>query len=86
LNKDPGLDELSEAETEAADEAFKEYDGLGCKEAAAHAHQLYKEWENPGGTSYPIAIANILSAGGQTGHEYIDEVNLHCRLNELVGR
>lgn len=68
LKVDPGDDELSIAETALIDEVFSEHGRKGRWELVKFTHDL-PEWQDPGGSSIPIAYRDILIAAHKTEAE-----------------
>jgi hypothetical protein len=79
LYSDPGDDELSTAEEELIDEVFDEHGGKNRWDLVRYTHDL-PEWQDPGGSSIPIAYRDILKAAGKT------EAEIVAALHEAEGR
>jgi hypothetical protein len=70
LHSDPGDGELSTAEEELIDEVFDEHGGKNRWDLVRYTHDL-PEWQDPGGSSIPIAYRDILKAAGKTEAEIV---------------
>ncbi|MGA2740144.1 MAG: Panacea domain-containing protein, partial [Bryobacteraceae bacterium] len=68
LQKDPGDDELSNAEEALIDEIFDEHGHKSRWELVRLTHDL-PEWQDPCGGSIPIAYRDILRAANKTEAE-----------------
>lgn len=68
LLSDPGLDELSKAETQALEKVFSEHGKKSRWELVDFAHTL-PEWQDPNGGAIPIGIRDILRVAGKTALE-----------------
>jgi uncharacterized phage-associated protein len=68
LRKDPGDDELSEAETQLLDQIFQQHGRKTRWELVDLTHKL-PEWKNPQGSAIPIQYRDILKAAGKTDIE-----------------
>jgi hypothetical protein len=86
LASDPGDDELSDIEIKIADRAYEEFGNLTLGQAIHKAHEIFKEWSDPGRSSTPITYADILSANGHEDPAYQEEVCLNYQLNNLFAR
>lgn len=83
----PGDDSLSDAEIQAADKGFGEFGALSYNQAIKHAHKIFSEWKDPGVSgSIPITYEDVLRENGQTSPEFLNEVKMHCQLNDLFAR
>jgi hypothetical protein len=86
LQSDPGDDELSTAEEELIDEVFDEHGGKNRWDLVRYTHDL-PEWQDPGGSSIPIAYRDILKAAGKTEAEIVaveDEIESLAAARVLV--
>ncbi len=85
LLREAPTDELSQVELGLLDEVFEKYAALGLKLIDVH-HKL-PEWKDPGTSSIPISVNEILAALGKTKEQIYDiEVdlelsNLHAQLS-----
>ena len=70
LHNDPGDGELSTAEEELIDEVFNEHGRKSRWDLVRYTHDL-PEWQDPGGSSIPIAYRDILKAAGKTEAEIV---------------
>lgn len=68
LLQDPGDDELSRAEESLIDEVFAIHGAKSRWELVRYTHDL-PEWQDPNGSSIPIAYRDILKAAGKTDGE-----------------
>lgn len=88
LKGEPSTDDLSEAEIELIDEIFKEYGGLGRWKLRDLTHE-FQEWTDPGQSSIPILIENLLKILGKTEAEIskikADEMSLR-RVESILDR
>jgi uncharacterized phage-associated protein len=72
LSQDPGGSELSRAEEKLIDEIFEvdgQKDGFTLAE---ETHRIFPEWKDPGSSSYPIELSDILDAIGASEDEKIN--------------
>ncbi len=69
LKKDPGESELSKREIELIKEINEKYEKFNQWEMVDICHKILPEWENPGATSIPIQIEDILKAICKTDRE-----------------
>jgi uncharacterized phage-associated protein len=69
LEKDPGENELSKREIELIKEIDEKYKNFDQWEMVDICHKILPEWENPGTTSIPIQIEDILKATCKTDRE-----------------
>jgi len=65
LHRDPGEDELSEAELQLLDQVFQQHGHKSRWELVELTHKL-PEWKNPQGGAIPIQYRDILKAAGKT--------------------
>ena len=65
LHRDPGEDELSEAELQLLDQVFQQHGRKSRWELVELTHKL-PEWKNPQGGAIPIQYRDILRAAGKT--------------------
>lgn len=63
LRSDPPVDELSPAQLAILDDVFAQFGALGRWELVRFVHTL-PEWEDPHGSSIPIALRDVLRGGG----------------------
>lgn len=63
VNSDPPVDELSPAQLTILDDVFAQFGALGRWELVKFAHTL-PEWQDPHGSSIPIALRDVLRGGG----------------------
>lgn len=81
LRKEPVFDELSKREKKAIEKVFEEYKGCNQWEMVDICHKNLPEWKDPGGSTFPIYIKDILRALKKTDKEIQqleDEVrNMH---------
>ncbi len=68
LSADTGNSELSKAEERLIDEIFSRHGAKSKWDLRDLSHDL-PEWRDPGGSSLPIEIEDILRAEGRTEHE-----------------
>lgn len=68
LLKDPGVDELCEAEEEILAEVHQTCKGVDSFLIAEYTHYL-PEWKNPHGSSIPIRVEDILKSLHKTDEE-----------------
>jgi hypothetical protein len=64
LTQDPGRSELSPAEECLIQEVFSSDGSKGGFALADECHKEFPEWKDPGDSSTPIEIADILNAVG----------------------
>jgi uncharacterized phage-associated protein len=86
LHSDPGDSELSIAEEELIDGVFNEHGRKSRWELVGYTHDL-PEWQDPNGSSIPIAYRDILRAAGKTEAEIIaveDEIESLATTMALV--
>ncbi len=69
LIDNPEHDELSKAETDLIDEIYVKFGDLNQWEIRDLSHEILPEWENPGVTSIPIYINDILELEGKSKEE-----------------
>ena len=69
LQRNPGDSELSPAEENLAAEVFKSDGAKDRFLLAEECHRDFPEWKDPGETSIPITIEEILAALGKTEEE-----------------
>lgn len=71
----PGIDELSEREIDLIHKIYEKYKGKDWGEMIDVCHECCPEWQDPGETSIPIPIENILREFKKTEKEIdlIDE-------------
>ncbi|HEV3201856.1 MAG TPA: Panacea domain-containing protein [Bryobacteraceae bacterium] len=69
LRIDPGTSELSPAEERLIGEVFAADGGKDRFELADECHRDFPEWNDPGGTSTPISISDIVLALGLSEDE-----------------
>jgi uncharacterized phage-associated protein len=60
LKHDPGYDELSKREIDLIDEIYQKYKKYDQWKMIDICHEILPEWEDPGNTSIPIRIEDIL--------------------------
>jgi hypothetical protein len=84
LITNPGEEMLSDAEIEIANKVFSVMGGMQYGEAIELTHQKFPEWTDPGETSVPISVSDMLGAMEQAGDEYVNEVESHFQANELL--
>ncbi len=68
LTRDPGRDELSDAEMHVLKDVFQKHGSLGRWELVELTHKL-PEWKHPHGSAIPISVRDILKAGGKSDLE-----------------
>ena len=68
LLNDPGVGQLSQAETEILDETINNFDQLD-RWALVHLTHRLPEYHNPGNSSIPLPIEDILTAMNKTREE-----------------
>jgi uncharacterized phage-associated protein len=68
LLKDPGTDELSEAEEQLINEIYAEHGRKNRWKIRDETHFL-PEWRDPDGSMVPISYRDIIMAGGKTEDE-----------------
>jgi uncharacterized phage-associated protein len=78
LQRDPGEDELSEAELQLLDQIFQEHGRKSRWELVDLTHKL-PEWKNPQSGAIPIRYRDILKAAGKT------EIEIAAVEDELEG-
>lgn len=61
LTNDYPNDRLSPAEEHVIDEVFEKFGAFGRWQLVDHLHDVLPEWKNPGDTSVPISIRDILA-------------------------
>jgi uncharacterized phage-associated protein len=87
LVSEPGDSELSEAEENLAREIF-EVDGTKDGfQLAEECHRDFPEWKNPGSTSTPITIGDILAALGKSEEDLAyskDSISAQKALSSLL--
>ncbi len=87
LVRDPGGSELSRAEVRLLAEIFTADGAKDGFRLADETHRDFPEWKDPGGTSVPIEIADILEALGvpeeQAAHTE-DAVRAHRAARQLA--
>jgi len=64
LDVDPGTSEMSRAEISLISEIFKESGSKDRFDLAEECHKQFQEWSDPGFSSSPIEIEDIVSALG----------------------
>lgn len=69
LKTDPGQDELSQREIQLIEEIFNEYKDYDHWQIVDICHRILPEWENPGNSSTPIRIEDILRVTCKTERE-----------------
>lgn len=87
LRRDPGEDELSEAETQILDQIFQQHGRKSRWELVDLTHKL-PEWKNPQGSAIPIQYRDILKAAGKTDIEIAaveDELEGVALADNLLG-
>ena len=77
FEKDPGRDEISDAEIAILDEVFREHGKKSRWELVDYTHKL-PEWVDPDGGSIPITVKDILRVAGKT------EIEARAVENELA--
>jgi uncharacterized phage-associated protein len=65
LRSDPGTEELSKAEEDILRKVFTEFGTQSRWELRDYTHKL-PEWRDPKGSAIPIALRDILLAGGRS--------------------
>jgi len=88
LLRDPGNDELSRAEELLIAEIFAEHGKKSRWELVKYTHDL-PEWQDPNGSSIPIAYRDILKAENRTDAEIAcveTEIESLAVVQALVGR
>ena len=78
LQRDPGEDELSEAELQLLDQVFQQHGRKSRWELVDLLHKL-PEWKNPQGGAIPIQYRDILKVAGKT------EIEIAAVEDELEG-
>jgi uncharacterized phage-associated protein len=80
LVKDPGDDELSDFDVALLTKLFKSYRRYSYSGMIDIVHRL-GEWENPGASSKPLPVEDILRAAGADDEEVgdVERINLHLR-------
>lgn len=73
LKKSAGSDRLSKAELDIIDTVFVMLGNRDRWDVVQWTHDEFKEWKDPGTTSAPIAVEEILKAVGKTAGE-INEI------------
>ena len=76
LERDPGDSELSPIEEKLIAEIFSADGGKGPFTLADECHRDFPEWKDPGDTSAPIDISDIVAALGLTEEEAAHVANL----------
>jgi hypothetical protein len=69
LQTDPGTSELSPIEERLIGEVFAADGGKDCFALADECHRDFPEWNDPGDTSTPIDISDIIAALGLSEEE-----------------
>lgn len=69
---DPPHDQLSPAQERVLDDVFHEFGAMSRWELVALVHTL-PEWRDPHGSSIPISVRDLLSAGG-LDDDVVDEI------------
>ncbi len=69
LIQDPGDGELSEAEEKLLNEIDKKFKKHSFGEMIDYCHTYTKEWEDPNGSSFPIAFEKLLMTIGKAPKE-----------------
>ncbi len=69
LKADFDADELSETEEDLIGKVFERYGRMNRYALRDKLHEMLPEWEDPGGSSLPIAYRDILLAGKKTEAE-----------------
>lgn len=64
LIDNPGVGQLSRAETELVDSIFATYGALNQWQLRDYCHEKLAEWQDPDGSAIPITVAEILRAAG----------------------
>jgi uncharacterized phage-associated protein len=72
LCQNPGDSELSRAEENLIDEIFKADGHKDGFTLAEETHRMFPEWKDPGSSSYPIELSEILDALGASEDEKIN--------------
>jgi uncharacterized phage-associated protein len=88
LYRDPGDDELSPAEETLISEVFAEHGRKNRWDLVRFTHDL-PEWQDPNGSSIPIAYSDILRAANRTDAEIAhleSEIESLAVVQALVGR
>ena len=85
LEKDPGLNELSDAEIKVLDQVFQEYGNRDRWDIVDNVMHQLPEWKSPNGSTIPIEIRDILKAGGKTDIE-ISEIENELENLSLIQR
>lgn len=78
LRKDAPNGELSAAQERVLDEVFEEFGAMGRWDLVKFTHTL-PEWENPHGSSIPIALRDVLRGAG------VDDEEAEAVEEELAG-
>ncbi|MBF0459342.1 MAG: SocA family protein [Nitrospirae bacterium] len=93
LKGDTGIGELSNREIRLIDEIHETYKSYNVWQMIDICHRDCPEWNNPGDSSYPLPVEDILMALDKTPEEieliadeiaelnYIDELFLYCETN-----
>jgi uncharacterized phage-associated protein len=85
LAADAGDDELSPAEIDVLQEIFERHGRSGRWELVEYSRTL-PEWHDPDGSSIPISVEDILSAGGWPAdeiEEVVDELQHLAYMSQL---
>ncbi len=84
LKSDPGNSELSPAEEELIAEVFAAHGTKGPFQLADECHTNFPEWSDPGESSTPIEIADIIEALGLSEEEAAHiESSVHAQRSAL---
>ena len=78
LSGDPGVSSLTPNEIKVLEDIYKQHKNRNWKDMISYCHKYCAEWQNPGGTSIPIHIKDILKAVNKTDEEIEiinDEIN-----------
>ena len=88
ISRDPGDEELSPAEESLIDEVFAAHGQKSRWDLVKYTHDL-PEWQDPNGSSIPIAYSDILRAENRTDAEIAcieSEIESLAVVQALVGR
>ena len=89
LRKPAGTNELSRAEADLIDTVFVMLGNRNRWDIVQEMHDTFKEWKDPGRSSRPISVEDILKAVGKKDaeiNEIAREANHLNRLDAALGR
>jgi uncharacterized phage-associated protein len=88
VKKDPGRDEISDAEISILEEVFREHGKKSRWDLVDFTHKL-PEWKDPKGSAIPIEVRDILRLAGKTELEtkaVEDELSAVAFADSVFGR